>query len=107
VESYPASRVLCVAEPARGAFDLFDKSVVALGTGVGGRIESLVVDHYARCHGVGSALLTAAEALAASWQCLAIEVSSSRRRTDAHAFYQRYDYRDICERSARFWKQLN
>lgn len=76
-------------------------------TGCWGRIESLVVDQSARRHGVGSALLAAAEALAARWQCLAVEVTSSRRRTDAHAFYQRHNYRDICDRSGRFWKPLN
>jgi hypothetical protein len=35
VESYPAGRVVSIAEPAADPFDLFDEAVVALGTGVG------------------------------------------------------------------------
>ena len=35
MESYPAGRVVSIAEPAADPFDLFDEAVVALGTGVG------------------------------------------------------------------------
>ena len=75
-------------------------------TGSWARIESLVVDEALRGRGVGKALLNAAEALAKRWGCLAVEVTSSRHRTDACAFYQRSGYTDICDRSRRFWKRL-
>jgi GNAT superfamily N-acetyltransferase len=51
-------------------------------------------------------MLQAAESLAERWECLAIEVTSSRHRTGAHAFYERSGYTDICDRSGRFWKSL-
>lgn len=76
-------------------------------TGRWARIESVVVDEALRGTGVGKALLQAAEALAEGWGCLAVEVTSSRHRTGAHAFYQRNGYTDICDRSGRFWKHLN
>lgn len=38
--------------------------------------------------------------------CLALEVTSSRRRTDACIFYERSGYADLCDRSGRFWKHL-
>lgn len=75
-------------------------------TGRWARIESLVVDEPRRGHGVGAALLIAAEELAERWGCLAVEVTSSRHRTGACAFYQRTGYTDICDRSGRFWKHL-
>jgi GNAT superfamily N-acetyltransferase len=75
-------------------------------TGRWARIESIVVDEALRGAGVGKALLLAAESLAERWGCLAVEVTSSRRRTGAHAFYERRGYTDICDRSGRFWKQL-
>jgi N-acetylglutamate synthase-like GNAT family acetyltransferase len=70
------------------------------------RIESLVVDALARRSGVGAALVEAAESAARHWGCLAVEVTSSRRRHDAHAFYQRLGYTDQCHRSGRFLKEL-
>jgi GNAT superfamily N-acetyltransferase len=73
-------------------------------TGRWARIESMVVDEALRGTGVGKALLQAAEALAERWGCLAVEVTSSRRRTGAHGFYQHSGYTDICDRSGRFWK---
>lgn len=76
-------------------------------TGRWARIESLVVDEALRGTGVGKALLQAAEALAERWECLAVEVTSLRRRTGAHAFYQRTGYTDICDRSGRYWKRLD
>jgi len=75
-------------------------------TGRWAQIESLVVDEALRGSGMGRALLQAAEALAERWDCLAVEVTSSRRRTGAHVFYQHSGYTDICDRSGRFWKQL-
>jgi GNAT superfamily N-acetyltransferase len=75
-------------------------------TGRCARIESFVVDEALRGTGVDKALLLAAESLAERWGCLAVEVTSARRRTGAHAFYERRGYTDICDRSGRFWKQL-
>jgi GNAT superfamily N-acetyltransferase len=70
------------------------------------RIESLVVDESARRAGMGRALVIAAEEAAKRWGCLAVEVTSSRTRADARAFYERMGYQDICGRSARFVKIL-
>jgi N-acetylglutamate synthase-like GNAT family acetyltransferase len=75
-------------------------------TGRWARIESLVVDESARGSGTGRSLLAAAEETARRWDCLAVEVTSARSRADAHAFYQRMGYNDICRRSGRFFKSL-
>ncbi len=76
-------------------------------TGRWARIESLVVDESSRGSGAGRSLIAAAEAAARRWGCLAVEVTSARERAGAHAFYQRMGYRDICDRSGRFLKQLD
>jgi GNAT superfamily N-acetyltransferase len=70
------------------------------------RIESLVVTAGARGTGAGRRLIGAAEKLARTWDCHAIEVTSSRHREGAHAFYRRLGFADVCHRSARFWKEL-
>ena len=57
-----------------------------------GRVTALVVDDETRGRGVGRALVTAAEAILASRGCVLIEVTSNRRRTDAHAFYERLGF---------------
>ena len=75
-------------------------------TGRWARIESLVVDSSARRGGVGHALVRAAEETARQWDCLAVEITSSRRRDDAQAFYRQLGYTDVCDRSARFFKVL-
>lgn len=74
--------------------------------GAVGRIVALVVDETRRGTGVGRALITAAEEQALRWGCGAMEVSSSRRRTGAHAFYRARGYEDRCERSAKFFRDL-
>ncbi|GAB3731326.1 hypothetical protein GCM10027598_54290 [Amycolatopsis oliviviridis] len=71
-----------------------------------GRIVALVVDESQRGTGVGRELVTAAEEQALRWGCVAMEVSSSRRRTAAHAFYRARGYEDRCERSAKFYRTL-
>jgi GNAT superfamily N-acetyltransferase len=76
-------------------------------TGRWARIESLVVDQVVRAAGVGRLLVTAAEDTARNWGCLGMEVTSSRSRVDAHAFYQRLGYADVCTRSGRFFKDLS
>ena len=75
-------------------------------TGCWARIESLVVDTTVRGRGVGRALVAAAESMASGWGCLDIEVTSSRTRADAHCFYARLGYTDVCDRSGRFIKPL-
>jgi predicted N-acetyltransferase YhbS len=70
------------------------------------RIESLVVDENSRGSGVGRALMAAAESAAREWDCLAIEVTSARARSGAHAFYGALGYVDVCDRSGRFFKEL-
>ena len=57
-----------------------------------GRLTALVVDDETRGRGVGRALVTAAEAILSARGCVLIEVTSNRRRTDAHAFYERLGY---------------
>src|SRR5215510_9944556 len=54
-----------------------------------GRLTALVVAERARGAGVGRALVNTAEQLLASRGCALVEVTSNRRRTDAHAFYER------------------
>jgi GNAT superfamily N-acetyltransferase len=76
-------------------------------TGRWARIESLVVDASARGRGTGRSLVAAAEDAARRWNCLAVEVTSSRSRVDAHAFYARMGYTDICASSGRFFKALD
>lgn len=75
-------------------------------TGRWARIESLVVDSAARGTGTGRCLVAAAEEAAQQWECLAVEVTCARHRVDAHAFYQRLGYADVCGRSGRFFKTL-
>jgi GNAT superfamily N-acetyltransferase len=74
-------------------------------TGRWARIESLVVDQSFRGRGTGRSLLVAAENAARRWDCLAVEVTM-RTRADAHAFYERMGYADVCGTSGRFLKSL-
>jgi GNAT superfamily N-acetyltransferase len=76
-------------------------------TGRWARIESLAVDEAARGSGTGRALVTAAEEQARQWNCLAVEVTSLRTRADAHAFYKRLGFADVCAQSGRFQKALS
>ncbi|MFI0483915.1 GNAT family N-acetyltransferase [Actinomadura sp. 9N215] len=71
-----------------------------------GRLVALVVDDAVRGQGIGRALLEAAERSARDLGCRDMEITSSRRRVAAHAFYTRLGYADICDRSARFVKDL-
>lgn len=69
-----------------------------------GRLTALVVAEGARGGGVGRALVAAAEERLAARGCALVEVTSNRRRTDAHAFYERLGYEVT---SLRFWKRLD
>ena len=68
-----------------------------------GRLTALVVDEAARGQGVGRALVDAAEAIFAARGCVLVEVTSNRRLTDAHAFYEKLGYTGT---SLRFGKPL-
>lgn len=70
------------------------------------RIVALVVSDRARRRGAGAALVAAAEEFALARGCTMMEVTSSRQRDGAHAFYRRLGYVDRCTDSGRFTRQL-
>ncbi|PZG46566.1 GNAT family N-acetyltransferase [Spongiactinospora gelatinilytica] len=70
------------------------------------RLVALVVDDAFHGKGVGRTLVEAAEDQARAWGCRDLEITSSRHRTGAHAFYARLGYTDTCEQAARFLKPL-
>lgn len=103
----PCSRVLVAADGTRVVGSMSVHAVPHLERdGRWLRIESLVVATGARGTGAGRLLVTAAETLARTWECHAIEVTSARHREGAHAFYRRVGFADVCERAGRFWKEL-
>jgi len=75
-------------------------------TGRFARLVALVVDDRCRGQGLGRQLVTAVEERAQDAGCVKLEVTSSRRRDRAHAFYQALGYEDLCATSARFIKPL-
>jgi GNAT superfamily N-acetyltransferase len=103
----PYSRVLLAADDGRVVGSMSVHAIPHLErNGRWLRIESLVVTAGSRGGGAGRLLIKAAESLARSWDCHAIEVTSSRQREGAHAFYRRLGFSDVCNRSGRFWKDL-
>jgi hypothetical protein len=50
--------------------------------------------------------MAAAEAAAIRWGCVTIEVTSARRRLEAHPFYLGLGYEDRCRRSALYRREL-
>ncbi|WP_276693209.1 GNAT family N-acetyltransferase [Ruminococcus callidus] len=54
-----------------------------------GEIMELIVSSSARSQGVGKSLLDAAKMCVSEMHCTQIEVTSNRKRTNAHRFYQR------------------
>lgn len=70
------------------------------------QVVGLVVTTHARGRGVGRDLLVEAEHRSAERGCDAVIINSSRRRSDAHAFYTALGYRDRCEDHAQFIRQL-
>ena len=71
--------------------------------GAVGRVTSIVVDSSARGRGIGRALMEAAERWAVAHGCVLMELTSNRRRTEAHAFYERFGY---VAASFRFAKEI-
>lgn len=57
-----------------------------------GRFTAVVVDESARGQGIGTILIKVAESYLRSRGCAMIEVTSNKKRTDAHAFYERLGY---------------
>jgi RimJ/RimL family protein N-acetyltransferase len=70
------------------------------------RVVALAVDPEHRRSGVGRRLLAAVEAWAKEFGCRDVEITSSRAREDARAFYQAAGFVDLCERAARFKRPL-
>ena len=66
-----------------------------------GRVTALVVDATLRGHGIGRALMNAAEQWAAERGCVLLEVTSNQRRVDAHSFYEGLGYERTSFRFAR------
>ena len=71
-----------------------------------GRIVALVVSSACRGQGIGRQLVAAAEKAADELDCVAMEVTSRRGRTESHPFYRNLGYEDGCDRSARYLKDL-
>jgi len=71
-----------------------------------GRVMGLVVGNNCRRQGVGGALLAAAEERARGWDCDALELTSSRYRREAPAFYTALGFEDQSSRQARYVRRI-
>jgi GNAT superfamily N-acetyltransferase len=69
-------------------------------------IAGLVVDERYRSHGVGQALMAAAEQWAREHGCGSVRLRSNVKRDRAHAFYQRLGY-ELWKSSHAFRKDLS
>ena len=66
-----------------------------------GRISAFVVTERYRGQGIGRAMVAAAERHLATRGCGLVEVTSNRRREEAHAFYERLGYERTSYRFAK------
>lgn len=66
-----------------------------------GRISAFVVTERCRGQGIGRTLVDAAERHLSAKGCGLVEVTSNRRREDAHAFYERLGYERTSYRFAK------
>ncbi len=71
--------------------------------GAVGRVTALVVDETVRGTGAGAAIMREAESIMKARGCVIMEVTSNRKRVDAHAFYEQLGYTAT---SYRFGKEL-
>jgi RimJ/RimL family protein N-acetyltransferase len=70
------------------------------------RVTGLSVRPESQGSGIGRRLLHATEEWATAHGCSAVEITSRRTRTGAHAFYRHLGYEDVCNRAARFSRVL-
>ncbi len=91
------------ATPLLGAVTLHITPVLHRAGPIG-RLTALIVDESVRGQGIGQALVAAAEVYLAERGCAMIEVTSNKKRTDAHAFYEKLGYTAT---SFRFAKSLS
>lgn len=68
-----------------------------------GIVESVVVDERRRGTGCGQLLMEEAEARARAAGCYKIALTSNRKRSDAHRFYQRLGYRATHEGFTKYF----
>ncbi|HEV8410020.1 MAG TPA: GNAT family N-acetyltransferase [Gemmatimonadaceae bacterium] len=68
-----------------------------------GRMTAVVVDEPARGRGIGRLLIEAAERYFVEHGCAMVEVTSNKKRLDAHRFYEQLGYTGT---SFRFAKEL-
>jgi GNAT superfamily N-acetyltransferase len=70
------------------------------------RLGGLVVAAGHRRRGVGRVLMEVAEERARAWGCDRLELTSSRSRSEAHAFYPALGYDEQSARQARYRREL-
>ena len=70
------------------------------------RVAGLAVHHDHRRRGVATALMRAAEDVARGWGCDRLELTSTRSRAEAPAFYAALGYEDQSGRQARYVRPL-
>ncbi len=66
-----------------------------------GRLTAVIVDESVRGQGIGRALVAASEAFLFGRGCAMIEITSNKKRTDAHAFYEGLGYSGTSFRFAK------
>ena len=90
-----AENTLYVATLAGGVVGTFQLTMIPKLTGRGqlrAKLESVQVEAAHRSAGIGARMVTEAEALAKARGATSLELTSNKRRTDAHRFYERLGY---------------